>query len=289
MYSRDETVNAVLRFYQEVIRHPYLNDDALIVPPPNGRNSINIQGKNETVLDLLRHLPYLRPESQYERVLIHWETAPVCYADNQNNQEIYSLPDHCIYLTHSVDREGTSLILDTNEGTITEYTHTGSHITVSDEEYEALPDAEKWRAHRTSPITELLDSWTRRYEKLVWMLVPDPIGQPATGRFYNRAETDAEELELLREGQLKPWCHRDDTRPPHDGGDESELDKEQPEARRRQRKHVADVFNTYIRHGWPDNFDKERCRVELLKLEKMKWAEDRRLMDEANPDAALFD
>lgn len=44
----------------------------------------------------------------------------------------------------------------------------------------------------------------------------------------------------------------------------------------------------YLRHGWPDYFDKERCRSELLQLEKRKDVDDRRLMDEVNLDAALF-
>ncbi|OTA54214.1 hypothetical protein K449DRAFT_202600 [Hypoxylon sp. EC38] len=235
MYSRDETVNAVLRFYHEVIRHPYLNDDILIVPPPNGWDSINIQGKNEVVLDLLRHLPYLQPERQYERLLVHWETIPTCYSDDR---EFYPLPAHCVYLTRSLDREGTSLILDTNEGTITEFSHTGSHITVPYEEYEALHEAEKWKAHRTIPITEFLNSWTRKYERLVWMLVPNPIGQPMTGRFYSRAETRAGEEELVQQEKLARWDIEDNINN-HDDENESELDREQRRTRVRERKHVA--------------------------------------------------
>ncbi|KAI1407236.1 hypothetical protein F5Y13DRAFT_133565 [Hypoxylon sp. FL1857] len=287
MYSRDDTARAVLRFYQEVIRHPYLNDNALIIPPPTGWDSIKIQGKNETVLDLLRHLPYLRSENQYRRLLVHWETVPVCYPDTQNSQEVYPLPAYCVYLTHSVDREGTSLILDTNKGTTTEYTHTGSHIIVSCEEYDALPESDKWKVHRTSPITEFFDSWTRKYEKLVWMLVPNPIGQPTTGRFYSRAETRVEEEELVEQGLPEPWHPVDDTSG-NDHGDESELDREHRKTRARARKHAADVYNTYLRYGWPDHFDKQRCRAELLELEKIKDADDRRWMDEMNPDAALF-
>ncbi|KAI1370490.1 hypothetical protein F4677DRAFT_438352 [Hypoxylon crocopeplum] len=287
MYSRDETVDAVLRFYHQVVRHPYLNDNALIVPPPNGWKSIDVQGKNETVLDLLRFLPYLRSDKPFERLLIHWETIPICYFDSQVHQEIYILPVHCVYLTRSVDREGTSLILDTNEGTITEFSHTGSHIVVPHDEYEALPEPEKWKAHRTSPVTELLDTWARRYEKLVWMLAPNPIGQPITGRFYSRAESRVEEEELVKQGQLEPWYPQDDTN--HHDDNESDLDRGQREARGIARKHAADVYNTYLRHGWPDQFDKELCRAELLELGKREDEDERRRLDEVNPDAALFD
>lgn len=64
MYSRDETVAAVLSFYRQIIKLPYLDEAALLIPPANGWDSIDVEahrarGKNGTVIDLLRHLPYL--------------------------------------------------------------------------------------------------------------------------------------------------------------------------------------------------------------------------------------
>lgn len=237
MYSRDETVDAVLRLYQEITRHPYLNNSALNVPPPDGWNSIDIiQKKNDTVLDLLCHLPYLRSDNSSKQLLIYWETIPICYSSNQFSEEGYPLPAHCVYLTRSVDREGISLILDTNEGTITEFSHTGSHITVPHGDYEALPEAEKWRAHRTTLITEFMDNWRQKYEKLVWMLVPNPIGQPTTGRFYSRAESNEEEERIMHQGRREQW-HLPDDSSSDDG--ENELDRSQRKARRRERRHAA--------------------------------------------------
>ncbi|KAI0530328.1 hypothetical protein GGR58DRAFT_493735 [Xylaria digitata] len=220
MFSRDETVSASLRFYQQILRHPYLNEGALIIPPLSGWDNINVQGKNETVLDTLHHLPYLRSNSQFCRLLVYWETIPICYCDDTGGQEIYPLPSHCVYLACSVDREGINLILDTIEGTITEFSHVGYHITVPHEDYEALPEAEKWKAHRTSPATELLDSWTRKFAQLVWMLVPNPIGQPATGRCYSRAVSDMEGRELILQERLFPWHPQDDPAVGH--GDETD-------------------------------------------------------------------
>ncbi|KAI8959163.1 hypothetical protein F5Y11DRAFT_362083 [Daldinia sp. FL1419] len=286
MYVRDEIINAILRLYQQVIRHPYLDEISLLVPPLGGWSLISVQGKTETVLDLLRHLPYLCSRKQYDRLLINWETVPICYIHDEGHHEAYSLPVHCVYLARGVDREGTSLILDTEQATITEYCHTGTYITVSKEEYEALSEADKWKAHRTSPIAEFFDAWTRRYEKLVWMLTPNPIGQPTTGRFYSRAETSAEEDRLLQEDQLKLWRFRDDINPPDSA---NALDKARYEARIDMRRHVEDVYNTYLRYGWPRHFDKDGCRSQLLRLEKTKDAEDRRKMDDINPDAHLFD
>ncbi|KAJ8127572.1 hypothetical protein O1611_g6065 [Lasiodiplodia mahajangana] len=243
MYSHNESIKCIQDFYREILRHPYLNEDALVTAPTNGWDITNVPEKNETVIDLLRHLPYMRSGNQYRRLLIHWETIPICYCDNAHFQEIYALPSHCVYLTQSVDREGTNLILDTADGTITEYSHVGYHITVPNEEYEALLEAERWRVHRTTPVTEFFEAWRRKFERLVWMLVPNPIGQPATGRFYSRGTSDFEDEALVLQTQLQPWHPRDD---PAGNDDESEFDREQREARNRERKHTAASTMVYF-------------------------------------------
>ncbi|KAF2968553.1 hypothetical protein GQX73_g5049 [Xylaria multiplex] len=154
-------------------------------------------GKNETVLDTLRYLPYLRSNSQSYRLLVYWETIPIRYRDDTGSQEIYPLLSHCVYHNRSADREGINLILDTIEGTITEFSHVGYHITIPHEDYEALPEAEKWKAHRTSPITELLDSWTR------WMLVPNPIDTDMSAhRAFGPAHQDDGQPQFQILGQL---------------------------------------------------------------------------------------
>ena len=42
MYSRDETVAAVLGFYKQIIKHPYLDDTVLRIPTRAGRKSIDV-------------------------------------------------------------------------------------------------------------------------------------------------------------------------------------------------------------------------------------------------------
>ncbi|KAI1109679.1 hypothetical protein F5Y14DRAFT_394239 [Nemania sp. NC0429] len=271
MYARDEICDAVLKFYRHLLRHPYLGDDALIVPSPQGWSSIdNAAGKDETVVDLLRHLPYLtRNSASSGELLIYPGTSPICYQgrEEQQREREYPLPSHCVYLARREDYLGRDLILDTRNGAVTEFA--SDNVSVSQDEYEALPEAEKWRAHRTVPLTELLEAWTRTYEELGFMVAPNPIGRPATGRFYSRSD-DAARAHVNYEGG-------------------SELDREQEDTMRREQEHAAKVYNAYIRHGWPDHFDKGRCRAELLELEKAKDADEKRLMDEKNPDAALFD
>jgi hypothetical protein len=230
MYSRDETILAVHNFYQQLILHPYLPSSTLILPPPGGWPTLSPSvdsSKNPTVLSLLQHLPYLHSENPYERLCVNWETIAINYSSDQDTgssfaESIYPLPDYCVYLTRGVDREGTALILDTREGIITDM-GPRSRIEVSYDEYEALPLAERWKKHRRTPIKEFMQAWTERYRKLVWMLVPNPIGQPTSGRFYTRAQQLPTEEELLR--LQGPWQYQ--------------VDEEASEASRRQSKHAA--------------------------------------------------
>ncbi|KAI0869833.1 hypothetical protein GGS24DRAFT_137694 [Hypoxylon argillaceum] len=276
MYSRDEICSKIQQFYRQIIRLPYLNDDdgTLIIPPPEGWSSINTTaGKTEIAVDLLRHLPYLRPNPTNPfpagHLLIYPGTVQICYldSDSEYQEDLYPLPAHCVYLARRADYLGRDLILDTRSGAVTEFA--SDNITVPYDAYEKLPEAERWRAHRTLPLVELLDGWIRMYEELEWMVVPNPIARPELGRFYHRAENPGLD-DVDFEGGI-------------------ELYREQGKVIREQREHAARVYEVYIRHGWPGCFDKERCRAELLELERAKDALERRLMDEMNPDAELFD
>lgn len=127
----------------------------------------------------------------------------------------------------------TSLILDTDTGNVVEYSVMGNDIAVSYEEYEGLPLDERWKVHRATPVEEFLEGWTRRYEGLVWMLVPNPIGQPVSGRFYSRAENRRGEEVLLRGEELERGADEEDER------ETDEFAREQRAAWKRQREHVA--------------------------------------------------
>ncbi|KAK0100842.1 hypothetical protein ONS95_007289 [Cadophora gregata] len=285
MYSQDETISAILKLYQQIILHPYLPSTTLITPPPTGWPTISepTPSKNATVISLLRHLPYLQSESISERILINYETLAINYSSSSQGQrtggsfaeDIYPLPDHCVYLSRSIDREGIALILDTNEGIIT-HMSSGSQLQVPYEEYDAVPFEEQWKMYEKVPVKEFFDAWTERFKKLVWMLVPNPSGEPTGGRFVSRAVFAAEEEELLRSEGFSTWEYR-----PREGEDEVDVE---------QRKHAAHVYNTYLNYGWPDRFDKEACRAALLDQESKKNAEDRQKMDEMFPDPpGMFD
>jgi hypothetical protein len=126
MSSYLEIIDAVLAFYQQVIRHPYLDDAALKIPPTSGWDSIKSadlrnSGKSEAVIELLKHLPYLESMGQYERLLVQYETVPTAWTQRSYvaMEQVNPLPAHCIYLTEGLDREGYSLILDVEEGAYT--------------------------------------------------------------------------------------------------------------------------------------------------------------------------
>ena len=80
----------------------------------------------------------------------------------------------------------------------------GYDIEVDKFEYKAMPKADKWQAHHTAPVTEFFTNWSRRYAQLVWMLTPNTISGPTSGRFYSRADNRQEEEDLCDKG-LVEW------------------------------------------------------------------------------------
>ena len=125
MYSRDETVQAITAFYQHLIKHPYLPESALLIPPPSGWDTIDQEalravGKNDTVIDLLRHLPYL--SGKHDGYMIAYETIPVDFTVDATalieTIPEFPIPGHCVYITDGSGREGYRLIIDTEEGVL---------------------------------------------------------------------------------------------------------------------------------------------------------------------------
>lgn len=121
MYSQDETVQAILAFYTELLKQPCISDSCLAIAPPSGWNineqEIRASGKNDTVIDLLRHLPYLRG-SRYDGPFVTYETQSVDYTRQSitSSEQAYPIPGHCVYLTQGEGRDGYSIILDTERG-----------------------------------------------------------------------------------------------------------------------------------------------------------------------------
>jgi len=125
MYSRDSTVTAITALYKHLIKHPYLDASALLFPPPTGwttldETALRAIGKTETVIDLLRHLPYL--DGKGSGHMIAYETIPVDFTVDATalieTISEFPIPGHCVYITDGSGREGYRLIIDTEEGVL---------------------------------------------------------------------------------------------------------------------------------------------------------------------------
>ncbi|THW31815.1 hypothetical protein D6D22_09950 [Aureobasidium pullulans] len=277
MYSRDETVAAVSAFYQQIIKHPYLDNSALIVPPASGWDSLAIdglksEGKTDTVIDLLRHLPYLCGEKPHEDILVYYETLAICYAGAEEGSctwmdQTHPLPGHCVFLTSNLDREGYSLIMDTERGTITAYSIMEYSVRESFEVMESMPLDEKWRCHLTLPVTDFFGMWTRHYEKLVNMLTSNSLGGPTNGRFWTRTNNYLEDEKFANQS-LSAWHP-----------DVSDLEPYMAATK----LFTATIYNTYLEFGWPANFDKDGCRERILRLSRKEDRRMHRWLDGGDP------
>ncbi|GAB7348911.1 hypothetical protein MBLNU459_g7601t1 [Dothideomycetes sp. NU459] len=246
-YSPEVTVAAITNFYRTFIKLPYVEPGALRFPPDGGWTEVDAdelkrRGKTDAVIDLLRHLPYLENKVQYDRWTIHDGCVGIdyhkglCYEDNVD--PIRNLPAHVIPVAEMLDRNGNHLLLDTHTGCITDYMLLEGNLTDYDR-HEALPEQDKWMAYPTAPVGEFFGRWSRLYEKLIWMVARDPLASETNlGRFFSRAERVSEENKLL---------DSDD----EEGGS----GMEDPETK--------EVFAIYKRNGWPSNFDRELCELEL--------------------------
>ncbi|OBT61903.1 hypothetical protein VE03_08746 [Pseudogymnoascus sp. 23342-1-I1] len=70
-YSRDTLVHCLTRFYTTLSDMGYIRPSSILYPPPSGwsdtrisANILTLTGRNETVIDLVKHLPYLTKEYQ---------------------------------------------------------------------------------------------------------------------------------------------------------------------------------------------------------------------------------
>jgi hypothetical protein len=53
---------------------------------------------------------------------------------------------------------------------------------------------------------------------------------------------------------------------------------------------IQDIYNTYMRYGWGGGrFDKQGCKVALVKIEREFWEESSRLSALDDPGDAFFD
>ena len=78
------------------------------------------------------------------------------------------LPEWVVSLSEGSEY-GSWLLLDTREGTITDYIP--QERPERDEPGQDSPDF--WRAYHTRPVVEFLEEWKENYRSLAWVIVPE--------------------------------------------------------------------------------------------------------------------
>ncbi|KAL8821127.1 MAG: hypothetical protein Q9223_000782 [Gallowayella weberi] len=226
-YSRNEIVTALKELYTLFMTLPYVSPDALVFPPPEGWSGVDIEelrarGKTDEVIELLRHLPYLRhPVEVGKRWMIGPDTVEIAYCDGQlywaPMDTIQPVPGHCIWLTDNESLYGSALLLDTHTGSITEWSPIGHKIMVDCREYEEIPLPDRWMAYATMDATVFFKLCKRRFERLLWMPIYNPRGQAGTVKWYIAAKTREDEEDILdSDDDFEPDSDQDD-----ESGDES--------------------------------------------------------------------
>ncbi|KAJ8124180.1 hypothetical protein ONZ43_g35 [Nemania bipapillata] len=337
--SNEAIIAAVHEFYSAIIRLPYIDTDALVLPPSDGWSDVNAdelrkRGKTEKVIELLRHLPYLRNPDKNRKWMLSPDTLAIAYCDGEayssSMDELQPTPAHCIWLTAHDSRDGIDLLLDTQTGSITEWSMLGKGLMIDYAEYEGMDKADQWMCFPTMPVVEFFKLWQARWEKLVWIPVYNPKGGPATASWWYRAipGSDEEEYILDSDAEYEPTDDEDDDSDSADSGAEDEGDeddtsglayestskrtltdqevdelledafgkngekmritsteeeqkaKREAEAAAKSKEQSEDdkapasdalspeqeanaLYAIFQRLGWPDEFDREKCKAEL--------------------------
>lgn len=139
-YNRDEVASSISSLYKLLTKLPYVDPDALFYPPNeennNGWTGINEtelrkRGKTDEIIDLLRHLPYLKQPKKIDEAGSHtsgdqkWmigpDTVTIAYCDgdvyDEKMDQVQPTPGHCIWLTDLVEGiDGTALLFDSHTG-----------------------------------------------------------------------------------------------------------------------------------------------------------------------------
>ncbi|KAF6792623.1 hypothetical protein CMUS01_16153 [Colletotrichum musicola] len=178
-YSRDEFVSELTSYY-ELLTHLYLPPEAVRYPPPGGWEHITpdfvksfFLGKNDTVADLMRHIPYVRHdnEDKWDRFEIYEKCAQVDFAGEvvlslptkYADEWLFELPD--VVYPHPLPphvfvfgvipggRDGHYILVDTERGTIVliDFQVGWKPTRLSDG---SAPDEEEWRRYATYTFRE---------------------------------------------------------------------------------------------------------------------------------------
>jgi hypothetical protein len=131
-----EVVTALRDFYDFLAKLPWLEPDDVLEPPEQGWPNINTDNfgafhKNNAVIDLLKHLPYIRMDGPSNEYTLVWSTHPCdyrrdyfqtvgpsidCWEIPDTTEREFAFPEWVIPLTYG-KVHGQYIMLDTTDGT----------------------------------------------------------------------------------------------------------------------------------------------------------------------------
>jgi hypothetical protein len=219
--TREKTISSILSFYRLLTQLPYIPPDKLMIPPSTGwpisteekgtgikATELRNRGKTETVIDVLRHLPYLDQERYREHWTLADNTLHINYARGElyhdyleRDTAILPLPGHIIWLTQGFERAGVYLLLNTETWDIIEYTLLGESIEIDYDAYEALPLAQKLTAYSAMPANEYFELWRWRHLSLQFVLVGSENAFRGTGEWWWKDPRFLWEESFVQSGQ----------------------------------------------------------------------------------------
>ncbi|KUJ09804.1 uncharacterized protein LY89DRAFT_788055, partial [Mollisia scopiformis] len=190
-YDREAIIATVTDFYKHMIKLPHIEPSDLLYPPPEGWPSITESNfaplkRSEEVIELLRHLPYLKTspgQVRGQESIVAWDTKPIDYREEKFQpdrieegvkmitQSKDKFPAWVVPLTRGVDLYGIWLMFDTTDGTATEY----QGWCLPNEQDYAVDDPRHWRDKcegRTMRLRDFFAEWQHRFMTLEWICLP---------------------------------------------------------------------------------------------------------------------
>ncbi|KAK8137613.1 hypothetical protein PG984_003106 [Apiospora sp. TS-2023a] len=253
-YSRDETISAVREFYT-FLSKMYIDESDILEPPEGGwphMENLRCMGKTDEVIELLRHLPYLRnKQPEAEDGTTPLTPGSVWFRPNEDwgqdlrqASEPYEfvdegvIPPSVVGLTYNRWRDGKYFLLDTERGIVHWYEcpgqieHNPDHplaVTAIDAPYEWAPENEQeWRENNPAwAVADLFAILRQQFEVLNFV----PLGPRNVAEVFTI------------------------------GDDNREV--------------ITAVQNIYRQHGWPDlaAYRKEDCLRAVRKLVREDFPE----------------
>ncbi|ORY65200.1 uncharacterized protein BCR38DRAFT_432119 [Pseudomassariella vexata] len=221
-YSQDETITAIRNYYQFLTKS-YLHE-AYVVEPPSGGwphiDNLQCMEKTDEVIDLLRHLPYIRrteddgPQGAPGCHFADWQQISQAASEDDGcsmrecsepSELVENIPPHVIGLTYG-GRNNPTFLLDTQRGIVhwyecdDEIRHNADNdpewvmpVTDVDDPYEWAPEEEaEWRAeHPAWAVADFFHLLQRQFLRLKFV----PISPKTVYEVHD--QQDSEEAAML--------------------------------------------------------------------------------------------